>query len=222
MLLQSGLPKFMWAEAINTVAYVLNRKTTRRNPKATPFEVWLGRKPTWKHLRVFRSVAYAHIPKKFRKKLDKKAVKTILVGYERTSKNYRLYNPKTRKIIISRDVVFNEKSNYKVFRNMDPKNFIFPKNFFEILDEETPAQESIIETLEESTEDDWNSCESGDLNQDQVPKILNQNEELPVDADSDAINQENASNTRQLRDRATLELPKRYRALVVDICEPQT
>ena len=58
------------------------------------------------HLKVFRSITYAHIPKATRSKLDDKAVKTIFIGYKHGG--YKLYNPMTKMVIVSRDVTFTE------------------------------------------------------------------------------------------------------------------
>lgn len=109
MLRTKNLPKALWAEAMNTAVYILNRTThsSRENIK-TAFEEWTGRKPALGHVRVFGSTAYMHIPKQFRKKLDDKAKKVVLVGYQDESSNYRLYDLKKRSIVVSRDVVFNE------------------------------------------------------------------------------------------------------------------
>lgn len=52
-----------------------------------------------------------HIPKQKRKKLDEKSMKCILLGYSRESKVYRLMEPNTKKIYISRDVIFDEKND---------------------------------------------------------------------------------------------------------------
>jgi len=60
------------------------------------------------YIRIFGSSAFVHINKQFRQKLDKKARKLILVGYQNESSNYRLWGPQSNKIIISRDVIFNE------------------------------------------------------------------------------------------------------------------
>ena len=67
-----------------------------------------GRRPNLSHFKVFGCVAYAHIPDCQRNKLVKKAEKLRFVGYSSTSKGYRLLNEKTLKIVISRDVIFNE------------------------------------------------------------------------------------------------------------------
>ena len=58
------------------------------------------------HLKNFGCVAYVHVPNELRKKLDKKEHKFIFVGYSEDTKAYKLYDPVTRKVIISRDVQF--------------------------------------------------------------------------------------------------------------------
>ena len=75
----------------------------------TPYERWYGKKPDLKHLRVFGCIAYAHVPDKQRQKLDKKTEKLRFVGYSTESKGYRLLNDKTHKVVVRRDVAFNEK-----------------------------------------------------------------------------------------------------------------
>lgn len=120
MLVASGLDKSLWSEAVQAAVHILNRTTNTRTPEKTPYEHWFGRKPQLDHLKVFGTVGYAHIPKVHRKKWDSKAVKVFLVGFEPTSKNFRLYNPEKRKVFISCDVKFNEnfvKSEYVIFRD---------------------------------------------------------------------------------------------------------
>ncbi len=72
------------------------------------FEAWTGKKPKVDYLRVFGCIAYAHIPKDERKKLDSKAKKCIFLGYGTETKGYRLYDLKKAKVFYSRDVIFNE------------------------------------------------------------------------------------------------------------------
>jgi hypothetical protein len=73
-----------------------------------PQEAWSGTKLNVAHLRTFKCIAYAHIPSDLRKKLDYRSEKCIFTGYSETSKAYRLYNPITKKLILSRDVKFLE------------------------------------------------------------------------------------------------------------------
>ena len=68
----------------------------------------------WKEARdlspqsVFGSIAYTHVPDERRTKLDDKSEKYVFVGYDSSSKGYKLYNPNSGKIVISRDVEFEE------------------------------------------------------------------------------------------------------------------
>ena len=107
MLAGPGLPKRLWAEAMSTACYLRNITPSVEKTK-TPFEIWTGHRPTVEHLKVFGCVAYAHIDKNKRDKLDLNAKKGIFVGYRRTSKQYRIMNPITGKIIESSHVTFKE------------------------------------------------------------------------------------------------------------------
>ena len=73
----------LWAEAVNTAAYIRNRVPNSRTGKdVTPHELWCGSKPNVSHLREFGTAAYVHIPNCKRKKFDAKSRKCMLVGYD--------------------------------------------------------------------------------------------------------------------------------------------
>jgi transposase InsO family protein len=108
MLNHSGLSSYYWAEALMTAAYVRNLSPCRSVPDATPYEKWYGKKPTVNHLRVWGCVAYCHVPKANRKKLDATAVKTVLIGYSVEAKAWKCIDLVTKKVIVSRDVTFLE------------------------------------------------------------------------------------------------------------------
>jgi hypothetical protein len=74
----------------------------------TPQEVWTGKDPSLTHLKLFGCDAYVHVPKENKSKLDKKAKKCIFIGYKDGLKGYRIWNPETKKVVYSRDVVFRE------------------------------------------------------------------------------------------------------------------
>lgn len=59
-------------------------------------------------MKVFRCKAYFHVPKEQRSKLDDKAVPCIFDGYADEEFFYRLWDPKMKIIIRSKDVVFQE------------------------------------------------------------------------------------------------------------------
>jgi len=108
MLHAKQLPTRLWAEAMNTAVYILNRTPTLCTKGGTPYEIWMRKKPSLAHLRIFGSEVFVHVPKEQRSKWDKKSKKMIFVGYQQDSSNYRLYDPQTAKIIVSRDVKFND------------------------------------------------------------------------------------------------------------------
>ena len=70
-------------------------------------------------------MAYAHIPDAQRQKLDKKSEKLRFVGYIIRSNGYRLYDEKFQKVIIRRDVTFNETDfGHTAEREVKPKDTV--------------------------------------------------------------------------------------------------
>ena len=78
--------------------------------------------------------------KEERKKLDSKSNKCILLGYGSTTKGYRLYDPLKRKVLHSRDVIFNEQK-YGFNESSKPQESE-RQGFLERLDEPPPTVES--------------------------------------------------------------------------------
>ncbi|WJX12170.1 hypothetical protein P8452_02697 [Trifolium repens] len=87
----------------NGLAERRNRSILDMARSMVPEEVWSKSKPSVNHLKVFGSLCYKHVPDAKRKKLEDKSVPMIFVGYHRTGA-YRLYNPTSDKVEISRDV----------------------------------------------------------------------------------------------------------------------
>lgn len=78
MMSCANLSKNFWAEAVATAVYVINRSPSTTIDLKTPMEKWSGHAPTLCHLKVFGSVAYAHINKG---KLEPRAIKCMFLGY---------------------------------------------------------------------------------------------------------------------------------------------
>lgn len=112
MLCDSKLDQKFWAEATSTAVYLRNISYTSTLKHKTPFEALHGKKPSVKHLRTFGCIAFSHVPKDERHKLDPKSRKAIMVGYGSETKGYRLYDPVKKTIFFSRDVLFNESERY--------------------------------------------------------------------------------------------------------------
>ena len=76
------LGKELWAEAVGTTCYLVNRSPSSVLDEKTSQEVWYGKEPSLTHLKVFGCDAYVHVPKENMSKLDKKAKKCIFIGYK--------------------------------------------------------------------------------------------------------------------------------------------
>lgn len=122
MLIDAELPKIFWAEAAATAAFLVNRTPCRSMENTTPEEIWTRAKPDLTALRVFGCKAMVHIPKENRSKLDPKSAECVFVGYSDTSKAYKLYNTKSRKLIVSRDVTFFETRSNQVIEKQKVTN----------------------------------------------------------------------------------------------------
>jgi len=113
MLHHRSLPKKFWAEALNVAVHVRNRVTTRGlGPKTTPFEVLFGRKPNLSYLRVFGSRCWYRVGHQQVDKLDRRAREAVMIGYARGIRGYKLWDIAEEKVVVSRDVVFDEFNSF--------------------------------------------------------------------------------------------------------------
>lgn len=78
----------------------------------TPQEAWSVVKPSVEHFRVFGCVSHVHVSDARRTKLENKSFTCVLLGVSEESKAYRLYDPVSKKIVISRDVIFEEERQW--------------------------------------------------------------------------------------------------------------
>jgi hypothetical protein len=91
MIHDQGLPMHLWAEDSSTTVYVHNRSPHKILGNKTPKEVFTGKKPEISHLRIFGCPVFIHVPKEKRTKLEPSGKKGTFVGYNETSKAYRIY-----------------------------------------------------------------------------------------------------------------------------------
>ena len=111
LLKSKNMPGSFWGEAVTTTVYLLNRAPTKAVIGKTPYEAIYGRKPNVSHLRTFGCVAHVKTAEPHLSKLADRSTKMVFIGYERNSgtKAYRFYDPHTKRLRVSRDVVFEEK-----------------------------------------------------------------------------------------------------------------
>nr|GEW65331.1 hypothetical protein [Tanacetum cinerariifolium] len=98
------------AEAIATTCYTQNHSIIYRHFNKTPYELIQGRKPDISYLYVFGALCY---PKNDREDIGKLGTKGdigFFIGYSTNFVAYRVYNWRTRKIIETMNVTFDELS----------------------------------------------------------------------------------------------------------------
>ena len=79
----------------------------------TPEETFSGKKPDVGHFRIFGCLTYSYVPKESRNKLEPTADKGIVVGYNETSKAYQICIPAKKKVVVRRDVKFEEERAFR-------------------------------------------------------------------------------------------------------------
>lgn len=100
-------------ERRNRTLLEITRSILKHMDIKTPYESYKGRKPNIEHIRVFGCVGYARITTPHLKKLDDRFKALVHLGTEPGTKAYRLLEPSTRRIIVSRDVMFSEDQRWK-------------------------------------------------------------------------------------------------------------
>lgn len=130
MIISSGLPPTLWAEAVSYTTYVRNRVLSRTS-NITPFEHWNGRKPNVSDIRIFGARAFVRIPDTT--KLGARSQEGIFVGRCNTQKASRIFIPEAHKIVVSKDVKVDEEVLYRDTKNLPPLTVKKKKNFFKLL-----------------------------------------------------------------------------------------
>ncbi|GJT98912.1 ribonuclease H-like domain-containing protein [Tanacetum coccineum] len=92
MLADSKLPTTFWAEAVNTACYVQNRVLVIKPHNKTPYELFLGRKPSLSFTRPFGCPVTILNSLDHLGKFDGKADEGLFVGYSVNSKAFRVFN----------------------------------------------------------------------------------------------------------------------------------
>ncbi|GKB37264.1 retrovirus-related pol polyprotein from transposon TNT 1-94 [Tanacetum coccineum] len=108
MLIYAKAPLFLWAEAVATACYTQNRSMIRRRHGKTPYELLHDKPPDLSYLHVFGALCYPTNDSENLGKLQPKADIGIFIGYAPTKKAFRIYNRRTRRIIETIHVDFDE------------------------------------------------------------------------------------------------------------------
>ena len=112
LLLQAGLAETFREEATQTANFIRNVCRSKAINNEVPFEVWFNRRLNNKdleRLKTFGCEAWAAVvnPNK-RRKLGPRAKKCLYLGFEDGVKGYRLWSVIEKRVIIARDVKFED------------------------------------------------------------------------------------------------------------------
>nr|GFC02594.1 putative RNA-directed DNA polymerase [Tanacetum cinerariifolium] len=105
MLIFSRAPLFLWAEAIATACLTQNRSIIHRHFNETPYE-----KPDISFLHVFEALCYPKNDREDIRKIGAKGDIGFFIGYSAESCAYKVYNRRTKKIMETMNVTFDELS----------------------------------------------------------------------------------------------------------------
>nr|GEZ22142.1 Gag-Pol polyprotein [Tanacetum cinerariifolium] len=108
MLSAAEVPLFFWAEAIATSCFTQNRSLVIHRPEKTLYHIINDRKPPVKFFHIFGSLCYIIRDGENLDKMKKKGDACIFVGYSTQSRAYKVFNKRTRVIMESIHVNFNE------------------------------------------------------------------------------------------------------------------
>jgi transposase InsO family protein len=153
MLDTAGLSKAWWGEALLTASHVLNR-IPNRNKETTPYENWIGRKPSLSYLRTWGCLAKVNVPISKKRKLGPKTVDCVFLGYAHHSIAYRFLVVKSEVPDMHVDTIF-ESRDATFFENIFPMKDMCSNARFssEIAPDFTVPIESSIESFEQPPEE---------------------------------------------------------------------
>lgn len=204
MLHARNLPKKLWAEAVNTAVYVLNRTGTSSVPNRTPFQAWFNKSPdvNRNNMHVFGTAVYVHVPKEKRRKWDVKSTEGVFVGYATDTKGFRVWYKCSDKIVIACDVVFEKFDVIEHTQSgskLHESDVVFDDTSSDYLEQETVStntpNSNEFESLSEEehfepAEDDINNIVSSDRvlrDRSNMPRPVYVEEESIVIDDDDSI-----------------------------------
>nr|GEZ79290.1 retrovirus-related Pol polyprotein from transposon TNT 1-94 [Tanacetum cinerariifolium] len=108
MLIYAQAPLFLWAEAVATACFTQNRSIIRLRHGKTPYELMHSKLPDLSFFHVFGALCYPTNDNENLGKLQQKADIRIFIGYAPTKKAFRIYNRRTRRIVETIHVDFDE------------------------------------------------------------------------------------------------------------------
>ncbi|WJX17055.1 hypothetical protein P8452_07010 [Trifolium repens] len=108
LLAHASLPSSFWHHALQMATYLLNILPTKKLALQTPTTILYQKSPSYSHLKVFGCLCFPLIPSTTRNKLQARSTPCVFLGYPSNHRGYKCFELSSRKIIISRHVIFDE------------------------------------------------------------------------------------------------------------------
>nr|GFC82387.1 retrovirus-related Pol polyprotein from transposon TNT 1-94 [Tanacetum cinerariifolium] len=108
MLIYAQALLFLWAEAVATTCFTQNRSIIRLRHGKTPYELLHSKLPDLLFFHVFSALCYPTNDNDNLGKLQPKADIGIFISYAPSKKAFRIYNRRTRRIVETIHVDFDE------------------------------------------------------------------------------------------------------------------
>ena len=116
MLHDRSLPFFLWEEACSAIFYLQKGSTHHLVGNKTPKESFTSKNFEVSHFRIFGCSTYSRVPFEKRTKFEPTTERGIFVGYDDTSKAFCFYLPSKRKVVVRREVRFEEEQAFRKSR----------------------------------------------------------------------------------------------------------
>nr|GFB04509.1 ribonuclease H-like domain-containing protein [Tanacetum cinerariifolium] len=113
MLADAKLPVTFWAEAVNTACYVQNRVLVNKSQNKTLYELFNGRTPAIGFLKPFGYHVMILNTLDNLRKFEAKGDEGYFIGYSMSSKAFRVFNKRTRRVEENLHVEFLENKAIK-------------------------------------------------------------------------------------------------------------
>jgi hypothetical protein len=110
----NGQGQCFWAEAINTTCHAVNQLYLHRLLKKISYELLTGNKPNVSYFRVFGSKCYVLLKRPKSSKFVPKVYEGFILGYDSSSRAYRVFNKYSDCVETTCDAVFDESDGFQV------------------------------------------------------------------------------------------------------------
>ncbi|RVX12712.1 Retrovirus-related Pol polyprotein from transposon TNT 1-94 [Vitis vinifera] len=143
MMSYSSLPTSFWGYALQTAVYILNIVLSKSIPN-TPLELWNGRKPSLRHIRIWGCPA--HVLKGKTGKLKPRSKVCMFVGYPKGTRGGMFYSAQDNKVFVSTNATFLE---YNYMADFKPRSKVVLEEL--LVDEISPMPTTVVERQRKET-----------------------------------------------------------------------